>query len=124
MVLLSDVWKALWFTDPATGRTTFGIGVGTLVLATNVVLLGGYTLGCHSMRHVIGGYLDRLSGRPVRRQLYACSSCLNRAPHAVGLVQPLLRRVRRPLRPPLLDGHLDRLADPLTDYQTSSTMSW
>ena len=79
VVLLSDVWKALWFTDPATGHTTFGIGVGTLVLAVNVALLGGYTLGCHSMRHVIGGYLDRLSGRPVRRQLYACSSCLNRA---------------------------------------------
>src|SRR5882724_8839983 len=35
VVLLSDVWKALWFTDPATGQTTFGIGVGTLVLATN-----------------------------------------------------------------------------------------
>ena len=65
---LYDVWKALWFTDPATGRTSFGIGVGTLVLATNVVLLGGYTLGCHSLRHVIGGYLDRLSGHPVRRR--------------------------------------------------------
>ena len=35
----SDVWKALWFTDPATGTVSFGIGVGTLVLATNCVLL-------------------------------------------------------------------------------------
>ena len=60
------------------GRS-FGIGVGTLVLATNVVLLGGYTLGCHSMRHVIGGYLDRLARRPVRRLAYDCSSCLNRS---------------------------------------------
>ena len=77
LVLLHDVWKALWFTDAA-GRTSFGIGVGTLVLATNVVLLGGYTLGCHSMRHVIGGYLDRLARRPVRRLAYDCSSCLNR----------------------------------------------
>ena len=33
----------------ATGQTTFGIGVGTLVLAVNVVLLGGYTFGCHSL---------------------------------------------------------------------------
>ena len=32
IVLLSDVWKALWFTDPATGRTSFGVGIGTLVL--------------------------------------------------------------------------------------------
>lgn len=77
LMLLHDVWKALWFTDAA-GRTSFGIGLGTLVLATNVVLLGGYTLGCHSMRHVIGGYLDRLARRPVRRLAYDCSSCLNR----------------------------------------------
>jgi hypothetical protein len=78
VVLAHDVWEALWFTDAA-GHTSFGIGVGTLVLAINVVLLGGYTLGCHSMRHIIGGYLDRLAGRPVRRLAYDCSSCLNRA---------------------------------------------
>ena len=37
-VLSYDVWKAMWFTDAA-GRTTFGIGVGTIVLAVNRVLL-------------------------------------------------------------------------------------
>jgi len=80
LVILSyDVWKALWFTDPVTGRAGFGIGVGTLVLAVNVVLLGGYTLGCHSLRHLVGGYLDRMSGAPVRRTTYQCVSCLNRA---------------------------------------------
>jgi hypothetical protein len=79
IILWSDVFKALWFTDPATGRTEFGIGLGTLVLAANVTTLTCYTLGCHSMRHVSGGYLDRLSRHPVRRQVYACSSCLNRA---------------------------------------------
>lgn len=80
LVILSyDVWKALWFIDPVTGRTGFGIGVGTLVLAANVVLLGGYTLGCHSLRHLVGGYLDRMSGAPVRRVSYQCVSCLNRA---------------------------------------------
>lgn len=78
VVLASDVWKALWFEDPNTGQTTFGIGVGTLVLAANVVFLGGYTLGCHSLRHLVGGYLDRLAGRPVRKTAYACVSCLNR----------------------------------------------
>jgi hypothetical protein len=79
VVLASDVYKALWFTDPATGRTSFGIGVGTLVLTLNVILLGGYTLGCHSLRHVVGGYLDQLSKRPLRKRLYDCSSCFNRA---------------------------------------------
>ena len=78
IVFLSiDVWKALWFTNAA-GEKTFGIGVGTLVLAINVVLLGGYTFGCHSLRHVVGGFMDRLSGRPVRRTMYRCVSCLNR----------------------------------------------
>src|SRR5689334_15839250 len=36
IVLAHDVYQALWFTDPGTGRTVFGIGVGTLVLAANV----------------------------------------------------------------------------------------
>ena len=78
IVLAHDVYQALWFTDPVSGRTVFGIGVGTLVLAANVTLLGGYTLGCHSMRHVVGGYLDQLSRSPVRKRVYDCSSCLNR----------------------------------------------
>jgi hypothetical protein len=78
-ILAYDVFQALWFTDPVTGQQSFGIGVGTLVLAANLTLLGGYTLGCHSMRHVVGGYLDRLSGSPIRKRAYDCSSCLNRA---------------------------------------------
>jgi hypothetical protein len=77
LVLLSDVWKALWFTDAATGHVRFGIGLGTLVLAVNVVLLGGYTLGCHSLRHIVGGRCDEL-GRGLRATSYRCASCLNR----------------------------------------------
>lgn len=73
-----DVWKALWFSDAMNGGTSFGIGVGTLVLATNVFLLGGYTLGCHSLRHAVGGIMDRLSGAPVRRKAYYCVTCLNK----------------------------------------------
>jgi hypothetical protein len=75
--LAHDVWKALWFDDGAGGKH-FGIGVGTLVLALNVVLLTCYTLGCHSLRHVVGGFLDQLSRHPVRKKAYDCSSCLNR----------------------------------------------
>ena len=76
-LLAHDVWKAMWFPTPG-GGTAFGIGVGTLVLAANVVLLGCYTLGCHSLRHLVGGYLDEISKRPARRVAYSCSSCLNR----------------------------------------------
>jgi hypothetical protein len=78
LVLLSwDVWKALWFTDPVTGRVSFGIGVGTLVLATNVVLLTSYTLGCHSLRHLIGGRRDDLSKHGAQFTAYRCVSGLN-----------------------------------------------
>jgi hypothetical protein len=75
--LSHDVWKALWFADGG-GAPRFGIGVGTLVLALNVVLLSCYTLGCHSFRHMVGGFLDQLSGRRVVKTAYDCASCLNR----------------------------------------------
>ncbi len=77
-ILVWDVWKALWFEDPA-GGVRFGIGAGTLILAANVVLLGGYTLGCHSLRHLVGGGCDALSTRPgVQQGAYRCASALNR----------------------------------------------
>ncbi len=78
VILAHDVWKAMWFTDPGTGAVSFGIGVGTLVLAANVTLLSCYTFGCHSLRHVIGGRFDRLTKASLRQQAYNCSSCLNR----------------------------------------------
>ncbi len=76
-VLAYDVWEALWFSD-GNGGKTFGIGIGTIVLAINVVLLGGYTFGCHSLRHLVGGIVDLLSKAPIRRNMYNCISCLNR----------------------------------------------
>jgi hypothetical protein len=78
LILAFDAWRAFWFTDPATGRESFGIGVGTLVLTANVILLSGYLLGCHSMRHVAGGCVDQLSRAPIRMRAYECVSCLNR----------------------------------------------
>ncbi len=79
LVFLSwDVYKALWFKTPATGAVSFGVGIGTLVLLINVVLLGGYTLGCHSFRHLVGGHVDQLSREPARQRAYDCVSCLNR----------------------------------------------
>lgn len=79
LIFLSyDVFKALWFKDPASQKTSFGIGIGTLVLTLNVILLGGYTLGCHSLRHLIGGRCDELSKNAARHKAYNCVSCLNR----------------------------------------------
>jgi len=78
VILSADVYQALWFLDPTTGRVSFGIGVGTLVLAANVVFLASYTFGCHSLRHIVGGYIKQLSRHPVRRSAYNCASCFNR----------------------------------------------
>ena len=71
IVFLSyDVWNALWFED-AGGGASFGVGVGALVLALNVGLLGGYTFSCHSLRHLVSGQRLHL-GEPhgfLRRRL-------------------------------------------------------
>jgi hypothetical protein len=78
VILSRDVYLALWFKVPATGQVHFGIGVGTVVLAINVVLIACYTFGCHSMRHLAGGRLDLLARSSLRKKAYDCSSCLNR----------------------------------------------
>jgi len=75
--LAYDVWLAMWFTDPATGVKTFGIGLGTIILAVNVVLLASYTWGCHVLRHVVGGFMDEVSKVPACDFAYMCVSRLN-----------------------------------------------
>jgi hypothetical protein len=77
VILASDAWNGLWFDDGA-GGTRFGVGVGTIVLTLNVVFLGGYTLGCHSLRHLIGGRLTQITKKPVRAKGYRGVSALNR----------------------------------------------
>jgi hypothetical protein len=67
----------MWWPDPATGGETFGVGLGTVILAANVVLLSCYTLGCHVMRHIAGGMFDEVSKHPICDRAYACSSALN-----------------------------------------------
>jgi hypothetical protein len=37
------------------------VGVGSLVMLVNVVLLSGYTFGCHSFRHWVGGGINSFS---------------------------------------------------------------
>jgi hypothetical protein len=56
----------------------FGIGVGSLVLTLNVILLGSYTFSCHSLRHIIGGRKDAISTNAVQSACYTCVSSMNR----------------------------------------------
>jgi hypothetical protein len=39
----------------------FGIGLGSGIMLVNVLLLSGYTFGCHAFRHLAGGQLDCFS---------------------------------------------------------------
>lgn len=62
----------------------FALPLGALILLINAILLGGYTFGCHSFRHLIGGRLDCYScfkGGGALRKLYKGVSKLN-ARHA------------------------------------------
>ena len=77
-ILAYDAWKGLWFDGPAGPGSQFGIGLGSIILILNPILLGLYTFGCHSLRHLIGGRRDVLSGSPVRKSCYDCVSGLNR----------------------------------------------
>jgi len=62
LILTYDVFKAFF------KHGQFGIGVGTIVLYINVLLLSHYTFGCHAFRHLMGGRLD-------------CFSCANGKEH-------------------------------------------
>src|SRR5208283_1700202 len=70
--LVYDALKSFVFPDG------IGIGIGSLVLVVNVVLLAGYIFGCHAFRHLVGGTIDQISEHPARHKLYNCVSCLNR----------------------------------------------
>src|SRR6266852_5256854 len=55
----------------------FGLGLGTLIMGVNVVLLWAYTLSCHSCRHITGGRLRNFSRHPVRYWAWTKISWLN-----------------------------------------------
>jgi len=77
LFLLSwNAWQGMWFKD-ANGVAHFGVGLGTIILCVNVVLLTGYTCGCHSLRHLIGGWRDKFS-KSKCGGCYNAVSCLNR----------------------------------------------
>jgi hypothetical protein len=55
----------------------FGIGLGTLIIVANVVLLWAYTASCHSCRHIMGGRVRSFSRYPMRYKAWTFVSKLN-----------------------------------------------
>ena len=76
ILLTWDALLAFRFPAPG-GGAQLGMGVGTLVMWLNVILLAGYTFSCHSCRHVCGGHVDSFSKAPTRYSLWRVISRLN-----------------------------------------------
>lgn len=55
----------------------FGIGLGSLIILVNVIMLGCYTLSCHACRHIVGGRLRNFSKHPLRYRYWTLVSKLN-----------------------------------------------
>jgi len=71
-ILSYDAWKGFWFNGQ------FGIGVGSIILLLNPILLGMYTFGCHSLRHLTGGRKDVMADSSLQKKCYECVSSLNK----------------------------------------------
>jgi hypothetical protein len=84
VIVLGFLWydavRAFFFTG-SDGSLHAGVGVGSLVLLANVILLSFFTFGCNSLRHLAGGRLDCFSCSAAARtshRLWKGISVLNR----------------------------------------------
>jgi hypothetical protein len=65
------------------------LGLGTIVLGVNVLMLSAYTFGCHAFRHLIGGSLDCYScslAARTRRSIWEKVTVLNERHGLLALV--------------------------------------
>lgn len=77
VILWHDAYKALFHWREADGSTGFHLGVGSLVIIANAYLLSGYTFGCHSFRHLIGGRKDTFTGSSATHGCWKAATGLN-----------------------------------------------
>lgn len=91
LVLLTIHWIEVLGSFAADGRLR--LGLGSVILVADVVLLTGYVSSCHSLRHIVGGRLDcfsctratrtrhsawkRLSGLNARHMIWAWASLVS-----------------------------------------------
>jgi hypothetical protein len=64
----------------------FGIGLGTIILWVNLLLLWAYTVSCHSCRHIMGGRLKTFSKAPIRYWLWTQIGKLNNRHGQLALI--------------------------------------
>lgn len=83
VVLWIDALEAFWWPTDRSGNLLggghqFGMGLGTLIMLANVVLLSGFTFGCNSLRSLAGGRVNR----------FACYVCPAGAKEPVQKLRP------------------------------------
>jgi len=79
VVALILTWDAVLAFGPAPGESDgIHMGLGTVLMWVNVVLIWLYQLSCHSCRHIVGGRLRHFSKHPVRYKLWSWVSVLNK----------------------------------------------
>ena len=78
VVALILTYDAVLAFGPAPGEPDgIHMGLGTVLMWANVVLIWLYTLSCHSCRHITGGRLRHFSKHPVRYRMWTFVSTLN-----------------------------------------------
>lgn len=82
MYLATLVLAFLWIDVLAAFRyqSHWYVGLGTVLMLVNVVLLSGYSFSCHSLRHLVGGGLDCYTGSragSLRFRLWRAVTTLN-----------------------------------------------
>ena len=78
VVALILTYDAVLAFGPAPGEPDgIHMGLGTVLMWANVVLIWLYTLSCHSCRHITGGRLRHFSKHPVRYRMWTFVSKLN-----------------------------------------------
>jgi len=88
VLLWWDALSAFWWPTDRAGNLResggqLGVGLGTLIMVLNCVFLTGYTFGCHSLRHLVGGRANCFScpNNPDRVttgfKLWKCSTWFN-----------------------------------------------
>jgi hypothetical protein len=74
ILLLVNIYDAV---KAFSGEDGFRVGLGTLIMCVNVVMLAGYSLSCHACRHAVGGRINHFSKHPVRYRLWTWVSKIN-----------------------------------------------
>lgn len=74
VLLLVNTWDVVKAFD---GENGVRLGLGTVLMAVNCLLLWGYTVSCHAARHILAGRINNFSKHPVKYQIWTFISRVN-----------------------------------------------